>query len=65
MSSSSCEALAPRFEPSYLADSSVSAWARDGAGEGVVLWFFDRDLRVICEHTGQPHESEESTGAGV
>ncbi len=41
------------------------AAAAELAGEGVVLWFFDRDLRVICEHTGQPHESEESTGAGV
>lgn len=22
------------------------------------LWFFDRDLQVICEHTGQPFEAE-------
>ncbi len=34
------------------------------AGEGVILWSFDRDLKVICEHTGQPSESEESTGPG-
>lgn len=34
------------------------------AGEGVVLWFFDNDLRVICEHTGQSFEAEESTGPG-
>lgn len=29
------------------------------AGEDVALWAFDRDLRVICEHTGQPRELEE------
>jgi predicted nucleic acid-binding protein len=28
------------------------------AADDVVLWAFDRDLRVIAEHTGQPHESE-------
>ncbi|MGH9128012.1 MAG: PIN domain-containing protein [Acidimicrobiales bacterium] len=30
----------------------------------VVTWFFDRDLRVICEHTSQGFESESTTGAG-
>jgi predicted nucleic acid-binding protein len=34
------------------------------AGDGAIIWFFDNDLRVICEHTGQPFEAEESTGAG-
>lgn len=34
------------------------------AGTDVVLWFFDNDLRVICEHTGQPFEAEASTGPG-
>lgn len=24
----------------------------------IVLWCFDRDLRVICQHTGQPFEAE-------
>jgi len=24
----------------------------------IVLWAFDRDMRVICEHTGQPCELE-------
>ncbi len=33
-------------------------------GDGVILWFFDKDLRVICEHTRQPIEPEESTGPG-
>jgi hypothetical protein len=28
------------------------------------MWFFDNDLRIICEQTGQPFEAEESTGAG-
>lgn len=26
------------------------------AGADVVLWHRDRDLRLICEFTGQPHE---------
>lgn len=34
------------------------AAAAELAGPDVVLWAFDRDLRVICEHTGQPHEIE-------
>ena len=36
----------------------------EAAGPEVVLWCFDRDLKVICEHTGQPCEPEESTGPG-
>lgn len=40
------------------------AAAAEAAGPEVVLWCFDRDLKVICEHTGQPSEPEESTGAG-
>ncbi|MGA8487287.1 MAG: PIN domain-containing protein [Gaiella sp.] len=28
------------------------------AGPDVVLWAFDRDMGVICEHTGQPCELE-------
>ena len=36
----------------------------EAAGPEVVLWCFDRDLKVICEHTGQPSEPEESTGPG-
>ena len=35
------------------------AAAAELAGDDVVLWFFDRDLRVICEHTGQPFEAEQ------
>jgi predicted nucleic acid-binding protein len=34
------------------------------AQDDVITWFFDRDLRVICEHTGQHFEAESSTGAG-
>ena len=30
------------------------------AGTGVTLWAFDRDMRVICEHTGQPCELEQA-----
>jgi predicted nucleic acid-binding protein len=40
------------------------AAAAEAAGEEVVLWCFDRDLKVICEHTGQPIEPEDSTGPG-
>ena len=36
----------------------------EAAGPEVVLWCFDRDLKVICDHTGQPCEAEESTGPG-
>jgi predicted nucleic acid-binding protein len=28
-------------------------------GDDVILWFFDKDLRVICEHTSQPFDAEE------
>lgn len=40
------------------------AAAAEAAGDEVVLWYFDRDLKVICEHTGQPSEPEVSTGVG-
>jgi len=40
------------------------AAAAEAAGPEIVLWCFDRDLRAICEHTGQPCEAEESTGPG-
>jgi len=40
-------------------DFLIAATAEAG-GEDIVLWFFDKDLRVICEHTGQPHEAEAS-----
>lgn len=40
------------------------AAAAEAAGPEVVLWCFDRDLKVICEHTGQPCEAEKSTGPG-
>ncbi len=44
-------------------DFLIAATA-ETAGDDVVLWFFDKDLRVICEHTGQPFEAEASTGHG-
>jgi predicted nucleic acid-binding protein len=34
------------------------------AAVDAVTWFFDRDLRVICEHTGQRFEAESTTGPG-
>lgn len=30
----------------------------------VVLWAFDKGMRIIAEHTGQPCEAETSTGPG-
>lgn len=32
--------------------------------DAVISWFFDKDLRVICEHTGQPYQAESSAKAG-
>jgi predicted nucleic acid-binding protein len=45
-------------------DYLIAATA-EAAGGNVALWFLDRDLEVICGHTGQPHEAEirEDTGA--
>lgn len=40
------------------------AAAAEAAGDEVTLWCFDRDLKVICEHTGQACEAEESTLPG-
>jgi predicted nucleic acid-binding protein len=37
------------------------AAAAEAAGEDIVLWSFDKDVRVICTHTGQPHEAEASS----
>ena len=45
-------------------DYLIAATAEQ-AGEDVVLWFFDKDLRVICDHTGQSFEAEDSTGPGT
>jgi predicted nucleic acid-binding protein len=42
----------------------LTAAAAEAAGPEVVLWCFDRDLKVICDHTGQPCEAEGSTGPG-
>lgn len=36
------------------------AAAAELAGDDIVLWFFGKDLRVLCEHTGQPFEAEAS-----
>lgn len=36
----------------------VIAATAELAGPDVVLWAFDRDMGVICEHTGQPCELE-------
>jgi len=35
------------------------------AGPDCVLWALDRDLRVVCEHTGQPVEAEGPDGSAA
>lgn len=40
------------------------AAAAEAAADEVTLWCFDRDLEVICDHTGQACEAEHSTGPG-
>jgi predicted nucleic acid-binding protein len=52
--------LAHRTHGNHLrpaADFLIAAIA-EAAGADVTLWFLDRDLRIICEHTGQPYEAE-------
>jgi predicted nucleic acid-binding protein len=34
------------------------------AHDGIVLWCFDKDFRIIAELTGQPLEEEASSGPG-
>lgn len=41
-------------------DFLIAAVAAAPADDDVRLWFFDRDLLVICEHTGQPFDAESS-----
>src|SRR5438093_1239368 len=38
-------------------DYLIAACAEEAATD-VVLWHWDSDLTIICEHTGQPHEPE-------
>lgn len=40
-------------------DYLIAATAEAG-GDSIWLWCFDRDLELICEHTGQPYEAERS-----
>src|SRR5919106_1231964 len=40
-------------------DYLIAAIAETAESE-IVLWCFDRDLEIICEHTGQPCEPEDS-----
>lgn len=42
----------------------VIAATAELAGPDVVLWAFDRDLQVICEHTGQACELETADADG-
>ena len=46
-------------------DYLVAATAQ--SGEEVVLWHWDRDLTVICDHAGIAHEPEHepATGNGI
>lgn len=39
----------------------TAAVAESGVDEETVLWFFDKDLLIICEHTRQPFDAESPT----
>jgi hypothetical protein len=39
-------------------DFLIAAVAESAVDEEIVLWFFDKDRLIICEHTGQPFEAE-------
>jgi hypothetical protein len=41
-----------------LAVDYLVAAIAEAADSDVVLWGFDGDLGLICEHTGQPYEAE-------
>jgi predicted nucleic acid-binding protein len=41
-------------------DFLIAAVAAAASDDDVFLWFFDKDLLVICEHTGQPFDAESS-----
>ena len=41
----------------------LTATIAEAAGGDVVLWFFDKDLEIICQHTGQPYEAESASAA--
>jgi predicted nucleic acid-binding protein len=45
-------------------DLLIAAIAEEHQEDGVVLWAFDDDFRIISEETGQPVELELSTGPG-
>jgi predicted nucleic acid-binding protein len=58
--------LAPKSHGNHRRPASdfLIASIAEAAGDGLVLWFFDKDLKVICEHTRQPHEAEDSKLVG-
>lgn len=45
-------------------DLLIAAVAEAHRDQGVVLWAFDDDFRIIAEATGQPVELETSAGTG-
>jgi predicted nucleic acid-binding protein len=57
-------AVGPHGDHRRPAVDYLIAAVAEVAEDGVVTWFFDQDLRVICEHTGQAYEAEATTGAG-
>lgn len=44
-------------------DVLIAAIAESCRDDGVVVWAFDDDYRIICQETGQPHELEVSPGS--
>lgn len=45
-------------------DFLIAAIAEEHQDDGIVLWAFDDDFRIISQETGQPVELEVSTGPG-
>jgi predicted nucleic acid-binding protein len=45
-------------------DFLIAAVAESAADEEILLWFFDKDLLIICEHTGQPFDAESAAESG-
>ena len=47
--------------PKPAIDYLIAAVAESAADDETLLWFFHKDLLIICEHTGQPFDAESPT----
>jgi predicted nucleic acid-binding protein len=44
-------------------DFLIAAVAESAVDDETLLWFFDKDLWIICQHTGQPFDAESATAS--